>query len=76
MSLEASGNRFRNLHDPTELTWAFDGGPCDNAWTWSCLQSGQVIRRSDRVFPSLTLCVLDAVRQRVAGQPRVHAHLH
>jgi hypothetical protein len=64
------------LHDPAELTWAFDGGPNDKAWTWSCLKNGQVIRRSDRAFPSLTLCVLDAVRHRVAAHPPAHARLH
>ena len=49
------------------MRWKFDGGPNDDAWTWSCVDShtAQVIRRSQGAFPSLGECVLDAVKQRV-----------
>jgi hypothetical protein len=48
--------------------WDFDGGPNDDAWTWSCVDSdtGGVIRTSTRVFSTLQQCVLDAVKYRVA----------
>jgi hypothetical protein len=48
--------------------WDFDGGPNDDAWTWSCVESntGQVLRGSTRTFSTLGECVLDAVKHRVS----------
>jgi hypothetical protein len=47
--------------------WDFEGGPNDDAWTLSCLDSdtGRVVRRSTRTFSTLGECVLDAVKHRV-----------
>ena len=68
MPLHMRANRFRNRQGPGELTWEFDGGSNDDAWTWWCVQSGSgvVVRRSQRAFPSFLECVLDAVKQRVS----------
>ena len=58
------------------LEWDFDGGPNDNAWTWSCIDidTGRVLRRSKATFSTLGQCVLDAVRHRV-GEVRSYGGL-
>ena len=75
--MDMTANRFRNRHDAHGLVWKFDGGPNDDTWTWWCVQgeSGMMIRRSQRTFPSFMECVLDAVKHRVADHQRVRDHM-
>ena len=51
------------------LKWDYDAGPNHDTWTWSCVDTdtGQVVGRSTGTFDALWKCVMDAVKQRVAG---------
>jgi hypothetical protein len=53
------------------------GQDCARSWTWQLERSDNIIKRSDRSFPDLVLCMDDATHYGYyAGHYAVHIRTH